>query len=146
MRLERFQIKCSRERQRVDEPSARWRSQLRSRSRPQFNLNRSKSLPEDIPQAGGEARDFYPTRAFGLRILRSGATRLAGGAGQLPDPGRRVFARHPAAGRIPDAADHDREMTVNGTAVWRAPMRDRQAKLTFALPRQAVSLLVPEGH
>jgi hypothetical protein len=40
--LERFQIKCSRERQRVDEPSARWRSQLRSRSWPQFNLNRSR--------------------------------------------------------------------------------------------------------
>jgi len=27
----------------VDEPSARWRSQLRSRSRPQFNLSRSSA-------------------------------------------------------------------------------------------------------
>jgi len=46
--LARFWISCSRERQRVDETSARWRSQLLSCSRLQFNLNRSSSQPADI--------------------------------------------------------------------------------------------------
>ena len=57
--LERFHKKCGRERERVEVLSARLRSQLRSRFRPQFNLIRC-SHPCGGGNAGREPRFRHP--------------------------------------------------------------------------------------